>query len=373
MAARSVAPKLASSSRAGGPHRRGALIRARPDALRLGSARRTLAAVPAYFLDLPGHENPIAWDPHRGPLAMRADTRYFGAAFVAMEAALDDPDLAVYLTWNVDRLPAYGPQVIAVVLGDESGRRPRYAGRVRAVFKAYGSHPELTGLRPDLTGLVSLGQYGYRWLRWLSAAAPGVAGPRSRRGACFSIPPGTFNQLDLPVTEIAARGTDLFFAGSIEHGTARQSFGSAKVRARREMLTAVSALQRDRPRLRSEIRLTAGFQESVDAAPEPYSRAMMDARICLAPRGTSPETFRILEGLRCGCVVVCESLPRRWFYTGAPLVALRRWRDLPRRLAPLLDDPAALADHHRRSVAWWQARCSEAAIGRYMAACLNGL
>ena len=139
------------------------------------------------------------------------------------------------------------------------------------------------------------------------------------------------------------------------------------------MLFAVSALQRDRPRLRSEIRLTARFQESADAAPEVYSRGLMDARICLAPRGTSAETFRILEGLRCGCVVVCESLPRRWFYTGAPLVRLRRWRDLPRRLAPLLDDPAALADHHRRSLAWWQARCSEAAIGRYMASCLNGL
>lgn len=315
----------------------------------------------------------MAWDPHGGPLAVRADTRYFGAAFVAMEAALDDPDLAVFLTWSVDRLPAYGPQVIAVVLGDESGRRPRYAGRVRAVFKAYGTHPPLTGIRPDLTGLVSMSQYGYRWLWWLSAAARGAARARGRRGECFSIPPGTFNQLDLPVTDIAARGTDLFFAGSIEHGTARQEFGSAKVRSRREMLNAVGALQRDRPRIRSEIRLTAHFQESADAAPEAYSRGLMDARVCLAPRGTSAETFRILEGLRCGCVVVCESLPRRWFYAGAPLLRLRRWRDLPRRLAPVLDDPGALADHHRRSLAWWQTRCSEAVIGRYMASCLNGL
>ncbi len=108
---------------------------------------------------------------------MRADTRYFGAAFVAMEAALDDPDLAVFLTWSVDRLPAYGPQVIAVVLGDESGRRPRYAGRVRAVFKAYGTHPPLTGIRPDLTGLVSMSQYGYRWL-W-SALGRGERGRAS--------------------------------------------------------------------------------------------------------------------------------------------------------------------------------------------------
>lgn len=318
----------------------------------------------------------MPWDPHRGALEVRADTRYFGAAFDTMEALLDQPDLVVYLTWSVDRLPAYGSRVVAVVLGDESGRRPRYAGRVRAVFKAYGMHPELTGLRPDLSGLVSLAQWGYRWLRWLPAAAADVSGaarPDGRRGACFSIPPGTLNQLDLPVTDVAARDTDVFFAGSVEHGTARQRIGSAKVRSRQEMLTAVSALQRERPGLRSEIRLTARFQESIDAAPEAYSRGLMNARICLAPRGTSAETFRILEGLRCGCVVVCERLPRRWFYAGAPLVRLQRWRDLARLLGPLLDDPARLANHHRRALAWWQARCSEAAIGRYMATCLNDL
>ena len=49
----------------------------------------------------------------------------------------------------------------------------------------------------------------------------------------------------------------------------------------------------------------------------------MDARVCLAPRGASVETFRVLEGLRAGCVVVGERLPGHWFYDGAPVIQLR--------------------------------------------------
>ena len=95
----------------------------------------------------------------------------------------------------------------------------------------------------------------------------------------------------------------------------------------------------------------------------------MDARVCLAPRGTSVETFRVLEGLRCGCVVVGERLPRFWFYEGAPIVQLDRWSDLPRALAPVSTTRRAL---EARSPAgrwcWWRTRCS-AALNAWGASC----
>jgi hypothetical protein len=125
-----------------------------------------------------------------------------------------------------------------------------------------------------------------------------------------------------------------------------------------------------RPGLRIDVRLTRGFDASVAASPEAYSRALMDARVCLAPRGTSPETFRVLEGLRYGCVVVTGPLPGHWFYRDAPLVRLNRWADLPRAL-PALDDPAELERRHAASLAWWHERCSEAAVGRWLAQRLN--
>ena len=327
--------------------------------------------MPRYFLDLPGAAAPVAWDPHAGPLPERADTRYFGAAFAHMEETLEDPDLDVFLTWDVRRLPEYGDRVVAVVLGDEGGRVPRYLHRVRAVFKCYGT-------RPAAAGLADLPRWGLHWLRWLPGAAALARvriAARAGRGPLparvLPIPLGTYNQLELPVVPMRDRPTDLFFAGSVEHTRgALQRLASPKARARREMLAALQRLGEARPGLRIDVRLTPGFDASVAAAPDAYSRALMDARVCLAPRGTSPETFRVLEGLRCGCVVVTGPLPGHWFYRDAPLVRLKRWRDLPQAL-PALDDHVELERRHAASLAWWQERCSEAAVGRWLAQRLN--
>ena len=60
-----------------------------------------------------------------------------------MEKTCATPTSTSHLTWDSRRLPAYGERVVAVVLGDEVGRIPRYADRVRAVFKSYGIRPVL--------------------------------------------------------------------------------------------------------------------------------------------------------------------------------------------------------------------------------------
>jgi hypothetical protein len=342
-----------------------------------------IAPMTQYFLDLPERSTPLRWDPHAGPRPERADTRYFGAVLREMESRLHDPDIVVHLTWDAERLPEYGNRVVAVVLGDEVGRIPRYVGRVRAVFKCYGTRPTLgtAPLRePSLTGLLDLAQYAVRWLRWLPG---GVAHSRLLLGRRLRgrptpppvsvIPLGTFNLLDLPLIPIDDRPTDVFFAGSVEHrASVRHRLGSPKTRARTEMLAAVERLRRHRPDRHVDLRVTSGFTASEAASPMEYSRALMNSRICLAPRGTSRETFRIFEGLRCGCVVVGERLPRHWFYRGGPVVELDRWNDLDDAIGPLLDDPAEVRRQHARALAWWRDHCSEAAVGRFIAERVNG-
>ncbi len=335
--------------------------------------------MPSYFVDLPGRRDALRWAPEAGPIAGRPDTRYFGLAFTAMERELRDQALTVYLTWDADRLPEYGNDVVAVLLGDEVGRVPRYSHRVRAVFKGYGTRPALGPVMFDLLGLAALAQWGYRGIRWLPGAAVhalGEARLRSgggRAGRVFPLPVGTYNQLDLPVSEISRRPVDIFFAGSIAHRRARRRPLSPKELARGQMLQALHRLEHASRGLALDIRTTPDFTVSATASAREYSEALMRSKVCLAPRGTSLETFRVLEGLRYGCVVVTESLPHRWFYDGAPLLRIRRWRELERVLTPLLADPVQLSLWQRRSLAWWESSCSESAVGRYLARILNAL
>jgi hypothetical protein len=338
--------------------------------------------VPRYFLDLPEEDLPRPWDPHAGPLPVRADTRYFGGVFRAMEPLLRDPELDFHLTWDVRRLPGAGARTVAVVLGDESGRIPAYAGRVRAVFKGYGAHPSLpAGARGLLgpSGPAALAQFAVRWLRWLPGGAAHAwhSARRLRGGHAPSplavIPIGTFNQIELPVVPIDERPTDLFFAGSVEHAESLRGRLSPKAAARRELVAAVEELASRRPGLRADVRLTPGFGASEAADEGAYSRGLMDAKVCLAPRGTSVETFRYFEGLRYGCVVVSERLPAHPFYRGGPQIELDRWRELAAAIEPLLDAPEELARKHSAALAWWRERCSEGAVGRFMAERLNAL
>jgi hypothetical protein len=123
----------------------------------------------------------------------------------------------------------------------------------------------------------------------------------------------------------------------------------------------------------ADIHLTEGFQQSANADPAEYSRALMDARLALVPRGAVTETHRFFQALKYGCVIVTETRPPGWFYEEAPAVRLRHWDELGDVLLPLLAQPERLEALHRQSLAWWDHVCSEEAVGRLMAHTLNAL
>ncbi len=100
---------------------------------------------------------------------------------------------------------------------------------------------------------------------------------------------------------------------------------------------------------------------------EAYSLALMDSKICLAPRGTSADTFRLFEGLRYGCVVITERLPARWFYRNAPVVQIDDWQELHALVPALLGDPRRLQELSQAALRWWRTVASEEAIGHWMA------
>jgi hypothetical protein len=104
-----------------------------------------------------------------------------------------------------------------------------------------------------------------------------------------------------------------------------------------------------------------------------YSTDMMNTKICLVPRGTSFETFRFFEGLRYGCIVITEILPKYWFYEDSPAIYIKDWSQLDDVLIELISSPETMIERHQASLSWWDSKCSENAVGDYMAEKLNTL
>jgi hypothetical protein len=116
---------------------------------------------------------------------------------------------------------------------------------------------------------------------------------------------------------------------------------------------------------RSVVRFTRGFQRGLSRAE--YGKSLADSRIVLCPRGaSSPETFRHLEAMRAGAVLVSERLPATHFYRGAPIVTVDNWEAGIDTVRQLLEDETTLRELQRATIRWWRDVCSEAATGKYM-------
>jgi hypothetical protein len=338
-----------------------------------------------FFHCLGPDRRPQAWDPP-APIEDLVDTWYFGRALGAMRDELQVDGLSFYVTFDAESLPRYGDDVVVVLIGDEWARVPAYLPRVRAVFRNLCARPNL-GCSPlawpsreTLSAILPAGRAALRGVggrlahgRAELAAARG-RGPRP--APQVEVPIGTYNALDLPLTPFAERRSDVFFAGSVIHAPGAAARVKARVMpkglARRAMLRNVERLRR-RVDVAVDVRVTEGFKASAEADPGDYSRALMDSRVALVPRGATTETHRFFQALKYGCIPVTDSVPPIWFYEQAPFVRLRHWDELSDVVAPLLADSRRLDALHRAALAWWETVCSEKAVGRLMARTLNAL
>ncbi|MEL6159318.1 MAG: glycosyltransferase family 1 protein [Cyanobacteria bacterium J06554_11] len=318
-----------------------------------------------------------------------ASANYTQKTLLAMDQALSVDGLTVYVTSDaIDDLPSYGPHVVAVILGDEWARIPKYLFKVGAIFSCYGTQPML-GLRSlqrspylnllTLTRFMRLQLTGlpYRmsfWLNQLQAAAS----PNIQPAPIYQIPLGYCNQLELPVKPLSDRRYDVSFSGSIVHRnypwwSPNRWIGNPKQLSRQKMADALQALKQSHPHRSIELKISSGFRASRQSDGQEYSQQLMETKVCIAPRGTSFETFRLFEGLRYGCIVITEALPSAWFYDQSPIVKLADWSELAQHLESLLGDSGRLQEQQQASLRWWQKMCSEKAVGNYMAESLNDL
>ncbi|HWA96473.1 MAG TPA: hypothetical protein VG844_17885 [Terracidiphilus sp.] len=288
-----------------------------------------------------------------------------------------------YLTWDTEKVPEYGPHVVVMLFGDEFGQMPRYARYVNSVIKTPRGTRPLLGIRRwfpfDAVRRSMLLKYARNMLfhtmsLWREKRAQLAAEPVVTTPHILHTPCGTCMLEDLPIKAMRERPYHCFFAGEVKMEPARGLAAlseSPKEIARRSMLKAARALERKEPRFKfdSKVLNKTSFNDGGDQ--RSYSQRMMDSKICLTPRGTIIDTWRFFEGLKSGCLVLCEPLPDDYFYRDAPVIQIDSWNELEKIVVPLLDNNEELERWSTRSVEFWKNVCGEEAIGRRVAAFIS--
>ncbi|MBD5655123.1 MAG: hypothetical protein IAI50_08060 [Candidatus Eremiobacteraeota bacterium] len=330
------------------------------------------------FFVIPMHTNvAIAWNPHDPTDLPVPECDYYGKVLAIFDDLMAERNLTVFVDFNHKELPRYGRDVVVFALGDEWGRYPAYSHRVAAVFKSMGTkmwRPQ--GIpRLNVLGITELLNYfRLRLLRAPSAIRYTIASVlHRRRAAIMTVPLGTYRQLGRAMIDMPDRKHDVYFGGSmiqrqIEGFSIKRWLKNPKTLSRIEMGEELKRYADTHPDRTIATDVTLGFHDTTLDDVSRYSDSMMNAKVALVPRGTAYETFRWFEALRSGCVIVGDPVPPWTFYDGAPMIAIREWKELGATLDHLFSDMNALEELHRASVTWWETMCSPAAVAAQAAA-----
>ena len=306
--------------------------------------------------------------------------KYWIRVFQEFEEASSLSGLTFYLVWNhilVPDLPSYGDDVVVVIASDEECVVPPYVNKVRFVFKTVGFYPWCGDTLREQSA-ASMMKCARDWTRWARHYALFLRknGFSPKQGRKMVMPMGYARQTDTPGKPFDTRRYFVGFLGSIENRahprfSPKRVVGTPKHIARSRMVDSLQRLVAAAPDS-AYFSETRSFRESTAmGAGERYSEIMADTKICLAPRGSSVETYRFFEGMRQGCVVICNRLPPHWFYEGCPAIQIDDWGNLEAEIDSLRADPQRLLDLHRKTVDWWRTKLSEPAIGGLIARSLE--
>lgn len=106
--------------------------------------------------------------------------------------------------------------------------------------------------------------------------------------------------------------------------------------------------------------------------PIEYAGYLANSKIVFCPRGfNSYETFRHMEALRAGSIVISEPLPETIFYKNSPIITVPNWKVGLRKARELLADNDRLIEIQKKSITWWEDVCSEPAVAKYVARLLS--
>jgi hypothetical protein len=346
----------------------------------MASPHKYFAAWPLAHSPLRELPNGSAWE-----ISLLPEWKYPLAVLAEAERDLTTGPLHFYFTKDAVNLPEYGNHVVAILWQEERCKIPAYARHVRGVLRCLQGTPFL-GFHPHFGfnkyEAVLTFQYArdlalhHRSKKLMRGPHPDWPPAPHSIPRILTIPLGYHSQEELPQIPMAERTLDAFFTGEVHTHVPKSSYRywitTSKTQARRQLWNALLKLKQD-----SRWHIDMGDISGGDSGPRPpefdsYSQKMMNSRICLAPRGTVAETFRMYEGWRAGCMVIANQLPPEPFLKGAPVIEVDNWKVLPDLLKKYARDIDALEEYRRKSLDFWKNHLSEPVIGQQVAYFLNG-
>ena len=219
------------------------------------------------------------------------EIRYPLAVLAEAESHLSSGPRHFYFTKDPDRLPEYGPHVVAVLILEERCKLPAYAGHVGAVIRNMQSTP-LLGFtpRPRMGRLeaVLAFEYARDWAMHLAsqrkqkrfrASVPARAAQKS------SISPlGYHSQELMSYVPMRERRLDAFFSGDFQVSMAARDYrrytSTSKIEARKQLWRCLQHLAAEPEWMIERTEISADRASSNAVAYASYSERMQQSRIC---------------------------------------------------------------------------------------------
>lgn len=103
-----------------------------------------------------------------------------------------------------------------------------------------------------------------------------------------------------------------------------------------------------------------------------FNYILSHSKIALCPKGwVNAETFRLFEAMKLGCVVICETLPDRWYYEGIPAIQVKDWNEGYKTATELLHQPRELQRLSKASIDFYNKKLSGEAAAKYIIKQIN--
>jgi len=173
----------------------------------------------------------------------------------------------------------------------------------------------------------------------------------------FPLGPNSMIPEPSEIKNVLDREIDISFVGQWHNpGGMSSSFVN-----RKSMFENAMKLVKD---FKADVRMTDTFCSN-DVQPKQYAEILDNSKFVLCPWGGSPETFRIWEALRAGCIPIVQRQPiRPWFIENWPCPELKDWKFLPDLVRGHSDE--TLLRLQVECFMWWKQICDPKSIAAYI-------